>query len=391
MSKKIAIIGSGAMAVNIADEAKKMGISSHSFSNNPSDIVVGHSDMHHTVDIFNIEEVVAICKKLEIGGVLPTTDLTVHPAAQIAHQLGLNGLPVHIASKVADKGCIRDMVSELTQIKQPSYLIWEVGDELPVIKNYPVVVKPTRMAGKRGVSIAETEKNLKESLNYAIKGMHDWQKRIILEEYIPSGKEYNTEILSYHGKHHLIQTTENVSSGPPHFTNLGQLQPARISEKMREKIEKAVTEMLTEVGIDNTVTCTEIKIHEDEVYLIEINPRLPGDNVAYLTELSTGYPYIQAAIKIALNEFEEPDTSKFKNNASGIIFVSKHTAQFKPLFDKSESYPWLYKKNKVTDDLKEITINVGSGANYMIYAAEKEMPIEISDLLEDDLEKTITE
>lgn len=92
MNKRLAIIGSGEMAVIIVENAKKMGIVTHTFSNNPRDRVVGYSDFHHNVDIFDIDTIVEICKELRIEGVISTTELTISVAAEIADRLNLNGM-----------------------------------------------------------------------------------------------------------------------------------------------------------------------------------------------------------------------------------------------------------------------------------------------------------
>lgn len=380
--KSIAIIGSGEMAVIIADEARRMGIYSHSFSNNPIDRVVGHSDQHHNVDIFNINQLASICRELCISGVISTTELTVSIAAKIAHELSLNGMPVDVSEMVTDKGFVRAKVSTVDSIKQPTYCVWNVGDRLPEILKYPVVVKPTSMGGKRGVSVVGTDKELESAINYSVENMPALKTRIIIEEYISGGKEYSVESLSFHGSHKIIQVTEKITSGPPHCVELGHMQPAEISEKIRREIESAIPKLLSAVGVDNTTSHTEIKIVEEDIYLIEINARSGGDHIAYpLTELSTGYKYIQGAIDIAMGSYEEPNTDKFSRNHSGIIFITKQTSQFKYLFEECEKYSWLYEKNKTSEELKEIINNQAFDTNYMIYKSDEGIPHEIKRLL----------
>lgn len=382
MSKSIAIIGSGEMAVIIADEAKRMGISSHSFSNNPTDRVVGHSNKHHNINIFDIDKLVSICRNLGVSGVMPTTELTVSIAAKVADELGLNGMPVDVSLMVTDKGFVRDKALKVSGIRQPTYRIWNVGDALPDVKRYPVIVKPTAMGGKRGVSVVKTKADLRTAIDFSIKNMPASKTKIIIEDYISCGKEYSVESLSFHGSHKVIQVTEKITSGPPHCVELGHMQPAKLLEKIRKKVESAIYELLTAVGVDNTTSHTEIKVVEEDIYLIELNARSGGDHIAYpLTELSTGYPYIQGAIHIAMGDYEEPNTDKFEKNSCGVIFVSKQTAQFKPLFDECEQYSWLYKKNKVSEELKEVVNNQAFDTNYFIYRSDERIPQEIASLL----------
>lgn len=370
------------MAAIIADEAKRMGIVSYSFSNNPTDRVVGHSDQHYNINIFDIDKLVSVCRDLCIRGVISTTELTVSIAAKVAYNLGLNGMPVDVSEMVTDKGFVREKVSKVDSIKQPTYCIFNVGESLPEISDYPVVVKPTSMGGKRGVSVVDSNKELQSAVYYSIENMPTSKRRIIIESYISGGKEYSVESISFHGSHKVIQVTEKITSGPPHCVELGHMQPAELSEKVREKIENAISEMLTAVGVDNTTSHTEIKIVGDDIYLIELNARSGGDHIAFpLTELSTGYSYIQGAIHVAIGDYEEPVIDKFTKVSCGVVFVTKQTAKFKALFDECEQYSWLYKKNKVSEELIEIKNNQAFDTNYMIFRSDKGIPQEIKRLL----------
>lgn len=383
MKRRLAIIGSGEMAVIIAENAKKMNIETHSFSNNMHDRVIGYSDCHHDIDIFDIDSLVDICKKLEVIGVIPTTELTISIAAKVAALLNLNGMPVDISEKVTDKGFVREKMEGSVFIKQPKFILYERGTGIPIVKEYPVVVKPAAMGGKRGVSVANSQEELIEAIDFAISNMPNQKRRIIIEGFINGGKEYSVESLSYHGNHQVIQITEKITSGPPHCVELGHMQPAKLSGLLKNKIEIAIGELLSTVGVDNTTSHTEIKIIDEEIYLIELNARSGGDHIAYpLTELSTGYPYIQGAIEVAINEHNIPDLNLYPKRNCGVLFVVKQTAFLKELFDTCEQYEWLYKKNFITNELQEIVHNDAFDTNYMMYLSDINIPKEIETYLE---------
>lgn len=183
-NRSIAIIGSGEMAVIIVENAKKMGIRTHSFSNNMNDRVVGVSDCHHNISIFDVDQIVKECKRNNVEGVLPTTELTVSIAAKVANKLGLCGMPIEIAEVITDKGYVREKAHQLKHIKQPEYYVWNKNEKLPIMQKYPVVVKPTAMGGKRGVSVVYSQNELHEAINYAIDNMPSSKTRIIIESFI---------------------------------------------------------------------------------------------------------------------------------------------------------------------------------------------------------------
>ena len=170
----------------------------------------------------------------------------------------------------------------------------------------------------------------------------------------------------------MIQVTEKISSGPPHCVELGHHQPAALTEEMRDNVEKAIIEGLTAIGVDNTPCHTEIKIVDEKVYLIEFNTRPGGDHIAWpLTTLSTGFNYIQGAIRIALNEFEPIDTKTLLRRYAGVYFVTSQSAHLKEAFNSCDNEPWLYEKNKVTDELVPLVHNDCYGVNSIIYYSEE--------------------
>ena len=380
--KKIAIIGSGEMAVILVENARKMGIETHSFSFDIHDRVVGVSDEHHNISVHDIDQIVSVCKELGIAGVLPTTEATVADAAAISSALGLPGMPIELSIVITDKAFVRNMARNVEGLCQPDYIVWSIGDPLPEIKTYPVVVKPTAMGGKRGVSVANNRCEFENAIEYSVDSMPPSKKTIIIEQFINGGKEYSVESLSSHGKHMVIQITEKISSGPPHCVELGHLQPADLSEEVRNKVEKLIPELLATIGVDNTTTHTEIMIVGEDIFLIELNARSGGDHIAYpLTELSTGYPYIQGAIQISMDSFTFPSRESLQRNHCGVIFVAEQSKEFEPLFERCDQYPWLYKKNARTQDLQEIIYNQAFDTNYFIFQANDSVPKEIAEVL----------
>ena len=380
--EKVAIIGSGEMAVILVENAKRMGIETHSFSNDLHDRVVGYSDEHHNISIFDTDQIVSVCKEIGVQGVLPTTELTISIAAIVSNTLGLCGMPVELSKVITDKGYVRDKAKQVNDLYQPDYKVWTVGQQMPVVASFPVVVKPTAMGGKRGVTVARNEDEFKKAIDYSIASMPPSKNRIIIESFIDGGKEYSVESLSSHGKHMVIQVTEKITSGPPHCVELGHLQPANLSDKLRRKIDRVIPDLLRTVGVDNSTAHTEIKIVDDYIYLIELNARSGGDHIAYpLTELSTGYPYIQGAIDVAKDSFSFPAKETFQRNHCGIIFIAEQTKDFEPLYEKCEQYDWLYKKNKKTEGLHEIVNNQAFDTNYFIFQGGETIPAEVAELL----------
>lgn len=379
MKKAIAIIGSGTMAVAISEVASRSGIESHCFSNDKNAVVIGRCTEHHLINIFDIEGIVNVCKGIGVSGIIATTELTVAIASRISKLLKLNGMPLSIAEHVTNKGFVRDRVDDSCGILQPKHKVIKNRNDISIDPlSFPVIVKPTSLGGKRGILVAKNQDEYVYAINYAYENMPKDRQEIIVEEYLDGGREFSIESLSYHGKHKVIQVTEKITSVPPHIVELGHLQPARITSSQRKRIEEAMPKLLDMVGIDNTSTHTEIKIINDRLYLIELNARPGGDNIAYrLVELSTGFSYLGGAIDIALNDFKFPNDEDLDKNTSGLIYVTSQTEYMKSIFESCDSYDWCIEKQKISDELKEIVTNSSWNTNYMIFKSSSGIPTEL--------------
>lgn len=369
---KLGIIGTGYMARTIAQRAKELKIETHCFSIDDHSVAAEVADYFHHVNIIDVEELTKACAEIGIDGVVATTELTIYPAAYVAHALGLNGNDVQVAKNITDKTVIREKVKNVEGLLQPDY--WICRDvKVPKIRKYPVVVKPIAAGGKRGVSVVDSEEDMESALTKAIEISK--VEGALIEEFLAGGMEYSVESLSYHGNQHIIQVTEKISSGPPHCVELGHHQPADLDLEMRTQVEKAVASALSAAGVENGPCHTEIKIINGKIYLIEINGRPGGDHIAYpLTELSTGYPYITGIIMAALDKLDETTICNFRSDYCGVLFVTTQTESLKPVFDRCENEPWLYKKNFVSEELKPITHNDGFNINYFIYYSTSGRP-----------------
>ncbi len=372
--KKLAIIGAGRMACIFAQHAKKMGIETHCFAWKEGALAIEYVDFFYPISIFEKEKILYECRKIGIGGVVATTELTIAIAAFIAENLGLNGNSMKIANVITDKYRNRELTKEIEGLFHPQYKVIRSREEIECLNmNFPLILKPTSKGGKRGISVVSTKKELYEAFEYAI---HDvGETEFIIEEYIDGGQEFSIESLSYHGETNVIQVTEKVSSGAPHCVELGHHQPGCISEEMKKKIVGILKKAIRKIGIENGPCHTEIKIKNSKIYLIEFNARPGGDHIAWpLTELSTGFDYIGAIINVAFDESNNIDVDKFQHNYAGVLFVTEQTKYLKPLFEICDKYEWFYKKNLVSEELTSLFHNDGYNTNYIMYYSENGRP-----------------
>ncbi len=378
--KKLAIIGAGTRAEYIAIACKNLKVESHLFSlNNCDPNVFSLVDKYHNVDIFDIDKLVEICKSENVNGVCPTTEITIAVAAKLTSILGLNGNPQEVADRITNKLANRRLVANVDGMNSPKFAEISCPDDVDRFSfSFPIILKPEAFAGgKQGVIVVRTEDELINAFKFTSNNVKSrFNDKVLAEEFIIGGQEYSVESLSYKKKHYIVQITQKDSDKGLHCVELGHHQPADLSPEMSVKVRKVISDSLTAIGLENGPCHSEIKIVNDKIYLIEFNARPGGDHISWpMVELSTGYPYIEGVVKIALDEFKPIDFSSLKHRYSGLYYVTKQTSYLKSIFDICEQYPWCWKKHKVSDTLEELTHNDLENMNYFIYSSDKGDPV----------------
>ncbi len=376
--KKLAIIGGGVMASYFGEACHRLGYEGHYFSMPDGKVDEAKVDVYHEINIFEKERITEICRELGVAGVVATTELSVPITAYVAEQLGLLGVPYKVAQVITDKYRNRECIKGLPELLSPKYVeakcLKDIEEsEVP----YPMILKPINLGGKRGISVVNNPEALTKAYEYAVDSFRKGTTPVIIaEQFLDGGMECSVESLTFKGKHTIIQITQKDSSGAPHCVELGHHQPAPLRKEIWEKVVRAVSLGLTAIGITNGPCHTEIKIINDEVYLIEFNARPGGDHIWWpMVELSTGYDIIGAVAQAATGDLGAIDVNSFKHNYSGLYYVVQQTSYLKSIFDVCEKEKWCWEKNFITRELLELTHNDMEHTNYMIYASNEGDPV----------------
>ena len=376
--KKLAIIGGGVMAGYMGKACHRLGYESHYFSMIDGKIDDSLVDYFHEVNIFDGDRIVDICQEIGVDGVVSTTELSVPITAYVAEKLGLLGNPVDVAEVITNKYRNRECIKHLVNLLSPKYVeATSLKDIEQSNVPYPMILKPVSLGGKRGLTVVHNQSELASAFDYAVKSFREGVKpHIIAEQFLEGGMECSVESISFKGQHTIVQITQKDSGGAPHCVELGHHQPAPLSPEIWDKVVKGVSSGLTAIGLTNGPCHTEIKIINDEVYLIEFNARPGGGHIwSSLVKLSTGFDIMAAIAQAATGELLAIDTTSFKHNYSGLYYVVKQTENLKSIFDECLNHSWCKEKNYITDELTELVQNDMEHTNYMIYSSENGDPV----------------
>lgn len=359
---KLAIIGGSYLQLPVVLKAKEIGHEVHCFSWRDGAVCEEFSDYFYPISIIEKDEILKVCRKVGIDGILSiASDAAVTTVNYIAAELGLIANSIESSGITTDKYLMRQQLSK-NNLPCPKFTSAEGNTDFSAFK-YPLIVKPTDRSGSRGVDIVEDADHLKDSIEIA-RG-ESFSGCAIVEEYI-SGQEISVESISYQGKHYILQITDKVTTGTPHFVELAHHQPSALSPVIQDNVRSVVLKALDALKIEYGASHSELKITENgEIYIVEIGARMGGDFIgSTLVRLSTGYDFLKGVIQVALGDFEPPEISERK--CSGVYFLSKETEHLKNIILCKDQHPEIVEARILDDRLRNIN-NSADRSGYLIY------------------------
>ena len=184
--------------------------------------------------------------------------------------LGTNASDI---ARAEDRELFRNILEEL-ELKQPknaiAYHQQQALDEARII-GYPLLVRPSFVLGGRGMQIVYSDQELSESVKEAMQVEKD--QAILLDKFLPNAIEVDVDLIS-DGKKILVGgLLEHIEQAGIHSGDSAcSMPPATLSQSLIKELEqkaKALGERLGVVGLMNI----QLAIQDDEIYVIEANPR----------------------------------------------------------------------------------------------------------------------
>ena len=318
--KKLLIIGASILQLPAIKKAKEMGYYVGVIDYDPNAIGIPFADEYFNVSTIDIEGVVKTAEGFKPQGIMTlATDMPMRSIAAACEKLGLSGISFETAVKSTDKG---EMIKAFEEcgVEHPWYYIVNDVDALDVVLDkitYPCISKPTDNSGSRGVMLIHNEAELREAIGYS--SSNGRSGSVIVEEYM-QGPEVSVEVIAVDGEPHILQVTDKLTTGAPHFVEMGHSQPSKLGDENLEKIRDLAKRAVKAVGINNGPAHVEIILTEDGPKMVELGARMGGDCITtHLVPLSTGIDMIEATIKIACGE--KPCIEPKFNKGSAIRFI----------------------------------------------------------------------
>lgn len=350
--KRVLIIGASILQMPAIIKAKELGYYVATVDFNPNAIGISYADEFYEVSTIDIEAVANVAKTFEADGVMTlATDMPMRSVARATEICGLPGINMETAIKATDKG---EMIKafEANGVAHPWYYIVCDENVFELIKDkiaYPCIMKPLDNAGSRGVVLINSLEELQEKYKYSVGESRNGG--VIIEEYLV-GPEVSVEVMVVSGEVNILQVTDKITTGAPHFVEMGHTQPSRLREAEVNTIKDLASRAVKAIGIENGPAHVEIKLTDKGPKMIELGARMGGDCITtHLVPLSTGVDMVRSTIEIACGE--ETDIKPKYSKGSAIRYFKTESGIIKNIKGVEEA--------KKISGVKEISFVKGIG------------------------------
>ncbi|MBQ7480480.1 MAG: carbamoyl-phosphate synthase large subunit [Lachnospiraceae bacterium] len=311
--KKMIVLGSGPIrigqgiefdysTVHAVNTIRDAGFEAIIINNNPETVSTDYSQADKLYfEPLTVEDVMNIIRLEKPEGVIAS--LGGQTAINLAEPLKNRGVKIigtdcEAIDKAEDRDEFNRVLDELNIPKPKGYAVTNIEEGVKRASEigYPVLVRPSFVLGGRAMQIVSKEKDLRHYLKTAVE--IDEDRPVLVDKYI-KGKEVEVDAICdgvdvfVPGIMELVERT-GVHSGD----SMSVYPPYSISDKVKGTILRYTRQLGLGIGIVGLYNIQFIVDKDENVYIIEVNPR-SSRTVPFLSK-ATGYSLADIATLVIL-------------------------------------------------------------------------------------------
>ncbi|MBE6117212.1 MAG: ATP-grasp domain-containing protein [Erysipelotrichaceae bacterium] len=340
--KRLLIIGSDNSDREIVRAAKEHGIYTIAVDGVPKSLKTlakNMADEAWDIDYSQTDTIAEEARKAGVDGVFAGySEMRVLAAIHIAEALNL---PFYATKEIMDltrnKRSFKEICTEYG-VSVPAYFCVSSMPSKDDIRDisFPVIVKPTDAAGRKGLHVCYTAEELLPAIETALK--HSLSHEVIIEEYI-TGTEFTALYTIADGKpslslmkdKYLVEAVRNAC-----LSNFS-IAPSRALDSYLEQMNPSVCRMLTGIGAVCGVATLQGMYNSSGFYAFEMNYRIGDGNDHLLINQENGTNYMDMMLHYALTG--KPGISLEKDDPHFQHYCSRLQIHLKPGIVGKMSYP----------------------------------------------------
>lgn len=255
----------------------------------------------------DIEEIIGLAKLHHIDAIHPGYGFlseNVHFVRRCKEEgIIFVGPEPEVMEKLGDKVAAKEIAQ---QAKVP--VIQDSGEDLVNVEialkeahkiGYPVMIKAAAGGGGRGMRVVRTDEELKkgfeEARNEALNAFGD--DTVFLEKYIDNPKHIEVQIMG-DNYGNIVHLYERDCSVQRRFQKVVEVAPCLVlKDETKQKIYDYALGICRHVNYNNVGTVEFLVDREENIYFIEVNPRIQVEHT--ITEEITGIDIVRSQLLIA--------------------------------------------------------------------------------------------
>lgn len=314
--KRILILGVGEAQENLIKAAKELGyyiIVCDRRSGMPGEQL---ADRYYQADYMDKDVIYKIAVDEKIDGVISNSEVAMINVSYLVDKLDLPGNSVESVQKLLSKNNFRKLQKEIGEFSPVSFETQLFDDDtIASIEKlyYPIIIKPSESSGSRGTTKFESFD--KESMQRAFDECKEFSrnKYVTIEEFVPMvGTDvYNADVFVVDGK--ILWDGWYGGKRPEllPMVPMTKVLPPIISDENKKRIENVVERHIKASG----VTLGEFNVEtyitpNNDIFVIEINPRQAGDDIPKLIYEHTGIDLTKLLVSLSVNDTKYYDEIK---------------------------------------------------------------------------------
>ena len=397
--KKVLVIGGGPnrigqgiefdyCCVHAAFALEDMNVKSIMYNCNPETVSTDYDtsdvlyfepiDFEHVRNVIEIEKPDGVI--VHFGGQTPL---------KLAKQLtkigaNISGTTARVIDLAEDRELFSDFINKLG-LKQPNNDTVVAKDEAVIVANrigYPVLVRPSFVLGGRGMKTVYSDAELKEYMDEAVSVSND--APVLIDKFLNNAIELDVDAICDGKDVYIGSVMQHIEEAGIHSGDSACALPTiSISDKLLEEIKEETAAIALGLGVVGLMNI-QYAIFEDEVYLIEVNPRA-SRTVPFVSK-ATGVPLAKVATRVMI-QGDLKEALKFYDTFNVVNFDKKimepnlkgHVAVKEAVFPFNKlpgADLLLGPEMKSTGEVMGISDNFGMSFAKSQFAAKNNIPLE---------------
>lgn len=284
-------------------------------------------DLHDPA--LSLERITASHQQHPFSGIIGSDDGAVELTASAAQLLGLPHNPPEASRLTRRKDLARARLRD-AGLPVPEHRRLDLSQPLAAQvaglnypRNYPCVAKPIALSGSRGVIRANTPDELLTAcgrIRAIVADQPDAEVRrfVLVEDYLP-GAEVALEGMLHDGELTVLALFDKPEPlEGPYFEESYYVTPSRLPAATQALIARRTRDACAAYGLCHGPIHAELRLHDDEAWLLEIAARTIGGQCARLLQYGTGQGVEELVIAQAVGRPLPPQPSA---DAAGVLMI----------------------------------------------------------------------